>query len=479
MAGNAEALAHYREAVEAYGKVFGDRWDPVDRAVLERKVGEALFRRGEHHAAIEHFCRALAGLGAPYPASRAGVQRAIVGLFLRLLARRFRPRPGLADAAAVDRVIDERCRIYGLMGWMHFFIDQERSALDVLLLLDTAEGKGRATDVVKGAMGVGTAMDIMGLSWIGDRYHEAALAMAAHIDHPIARADAHVGMAWHCAFAGDLSGGVEHALRSAAAYREAGELRAWGASTGIAVHLGRYRGNFADMIRMSSEILRVGEEGSDNHLVGWGNQGLGFALRCVGRVDEAMEHLQRALAIYDAMPAPASAAEASADLALCELRLGRVDEAVLRLERANQTLVEQSLRGYEAVFPRNALAEAYLIQAERLSGDARARVLSKAQRVCRAAVAHGRNYRAGYSYATRVRGTCEWLRGRPGAAELWWKRSLDAAVRMGARYLQAQAHLEIGRWTGARRHLADAERIFRETGAALDLADVQAEIAHR
>jgi class 3 adenylate cyclase/tetratricopeptide (TPR) repeat protein len=479
MAGNTEALAHYREAVEAYGRVFGDEWDPVDRAVLERKVGEALFRRGEHHAAIEHFSRALAGLGAPYPATRIGVQRAILGRFLHLFLRGFRPRPGQSEAAAVDRVIDERCRIYGLMGWMHFFIDQERSALDVLLLLDTAEGKGRATDVVKGSMGVGTAMDVLGLPGIGGRYHEAALAMAARIDHPIARADAHVGMAWHRAFAGDLRDGVEHALKAAGAYREAGDLRGWGASTGIALHLGRYRGDFAAMIRMGNEMLNVGEEGSDNHLVGWGNQGLAFALGCVGPIDEAVQRLRRALDIYDAMPAPASAAEASADLALCELRLGRVEEAVARLEKANRTLVEQSLRGYEAVFPRNALAQAYLVQAEGLSGAARARVLSKARRVCRAALAHGRKFQPGYPYATRVRGTYEWLAGRSAAAELWWKRSLEAAARMGTRHLQAQTHLEIGRRTGAREHLADAESIFRELGAKLDLADAQATSARR
>lgn len=51
-AGDAEALAHYRDAVEAYARASGDRWDPVDRAVLERKVGEALFRRGEQPAEV-------------------------------------------------------------------------------------------------------------------------------------------------------------------------------------------------------------------------------------------------------------------------------------------------------------------------------------------------------------------------------------------------------------------------------------------
>ena len=456
-AGDAEALAHYRDAVEAYARAFGDRWDPVDRAVLERKVGEALFRRGEHHAAIEHFGRALAGLRAAYPASTGGVRRAIGGLLLRQIARGLKPRvPRPAHGAAVDRVVDERCRIYGLMGWMHFFLDQERSLLDVLLLLDTAEHDGRATDLVKGAMGVGTALDVFGLHAIAGRYHRAALALADGIDHPIARADAHIGMAWHHAYPGDLATAIDHTLKAAAAYREAGELRGWGASTGIAVHLGRYRGDLAEIAAMSTEILRVGEEGGDNHLIGWGNQGLGFSQRIAGPMDEAMRRLQRAFEIYEAMPAPASAAEAAADLALCELRLGRVDEAVARLERANRSLTEHGLRTHEAAYPRNALAEAYLVRAGALHGAARAQALGQARRACRAALAHGRTFRAGYPYAARVRGTYEWLRGKRTAADHWWRRSLAASEQMGTRHLAGQTHLEIGRRTGARDHLERA-----------------------
>ena len=48
MAADAEALAHYQQAMAAYARAFGDRWDPLQRAALERKMGEALFRRGNH-----------------------------------------------------------------------------------------------------------------------------------------------------------------------------------------------------------------------------------------------------------------------------------------------------------------------------------------------------------------------------------------------------------------------------------------------
>jgi predicted ATPase len=54
VAADAEALEHYRQALAAYSRAFGDRWDPLQRAELERKMGEALFRRGEQSQAREY-----------------------------------------------------------------------------------------------------------------------------------------------------------------------------------------------------------------------------------------------------------------------------------------------------------------------------------------------------------------------------------------------------------------------------------------
>jgi len=51
IAADAEALTHYQQALEAYTRVFGDHWDPRQRAVVERKMGEAFYRRGDHELA--------------------------------------------------------------------------------------------------------------------------------------------------------------------------------------------------------------------------------------------------------------------------------------------------------------------------------------------------------------------------------------------------------------------------------------------
>src|SRR5439155_987213 len=91
VAGDAEALAHYQQAVAAYARAFGDRWDPVQRAGIERRMGEALFRRGQHLEAREYLDRALALLGLPMPTTPRGVRLAIVRELLRQVGHRRLP----------------------------------------------------------------------------------------------------------------------------------------------------------------------------------------------------------------------------------------------------------------------------------------------------------------------------------------------------------------------------------------------------
>lgn len=102
VAADAEALTHYRQALAAYTRVFGDRWDPVQRAILNRKIGEALFRRGDHHQALEYLQRALRYLGGPFPTSPWGIRLDIV----RQLVRQVRHWvfPGFVLKPPTDRV---------------------------------------------------------------------------------------------------------------------------------------------------------------------------------------------------------------------------------------------------------------------------------------------------------------------------------------------------------------------------------------
>ncbi len=88
VAASNEALHFFREASQLYFEMYGDRADSGKRAELERKIGEALYNRGQLIEAAEHFDLALDALGEWVPrnivliALRFGLN--ISGVLMRL-----------------------------------------------------------------------------------------------------------------------------------------------------------------------------------------------------------------------------------------------------------------------------------------------------------------------------------------------------------------------------------------------------------
>ena len=73
IAAGAEALAHYQQAMTAYERAFGDRWDPLQRASLARKMGDAHFVQGHHGPSRMHYLQALTMLDQGMPTTTAGL----------------------------------------------------------------------------------------------------------------------------------------------------------------------------------------------------------------------------------------------------------------------------------------------------------------------------------------------------------------------------------------------------------------------
>ncbi len=156
IAADHEALAHYEEAIDAYGRAFGDKWDPLDRAVLERKMGEALHRRGDHAQARDYLYQSLTTLGQPFPDSTRAVRREIMHQILVQIWHRAWPwfKPAYTTPDAV-RQADELCRIYQSLGWIEGFADQARALLIMITDLNQAETQGIGWAASSGASAMG------------------------------------------------------------------------------------------------------------------------------------------------------------------------------------------------------------------------------------------------------------------------------------------------------------------------------------
>ncbi|MDQ5852214.1 MAG: AAA family ATPase, partial [Chloroflexota bacterium] len=435
IAADAEALGHYQQAIAAYARAFGDRWDPFQRAVLERKIGEALFRRGEHVQAVEYMQRALAYLGNPFPASRRGLRLAIVQQLVRQIGHRLLPGWLAARMREVrNPAAEEQAHIFHVMSWIDYFVDPERLLLDVLLLLNLSEQSGVAPGIVQGSMGMGLIGDQIPAPRLARYYHRRAVTLAEQIRQPVALGLAYLGLGLHVHSVGEWTAALEHYERAATIYWEAGELRAWGATTSARAWLLGLRGEVTSSRSLGHELVRVGQDGADRQVCGFGSQALGRILLHAGALEEAVDHLRDAVESFRAVSDYRNVASAGGDLGLCYLRQGKLKQALEVMVESNRLLDERNLRGWFSIAARNALAEGYLVLAEEVEGAERAAALQKARRACRAAMQQGRLSRDGLPGAYRLRGAYEWLSGQPAAARHWWQRSLAVAQKLGARY---------------------------------------------
>ena len=472
VAADAEALAHYQQALEAYNLAFGDQWDPLQRAILERKIGEAFFRRGEHEQAVEYLRRALAFLGSPFPTSRWGVRWALAKEIARQVSHRLLPSLLLKTTSkqAGQAIIEERAYIYYIIAWAAIF--QERGVLASVTLLNISETSGFSRGIAQGFAFMGYLYDCIGLLGLAGYYNSKATALAEQVRHPAAIGVAYLILGIHEYQLGQWEAASEHSRQAAETYRDAGDLRGWGAATAWMAVVWRRIGNFTNSTELAREVIRVGTDSGDFHILAWGlHHGQGLTQWSAGLLDveETINHLQRTVELFKVIPDYLHLSWALADLGQCYLHQGKLPQALEVLEEAHSFITKHGLRGYSVTEARNGLAGAYLAVAEQAPGTERAKWLKKAAHACRVALRQGKIDRSGLPEATRLQGRYEWLRGKYKAAQQWWQRSLAIAEESGMHYELGMTHLEMGDRLNDRTHLEQAETILAEIGAKWDL----------
>ena len=464
VAADAEALEYYEQALAAHDRLGADRWSPLQHAQLERKIGEALYRRGRNAEALEHLRAALAQLGAPFPASPSGIRSSIVIGAAGQAAWLLRGAPagagGEADAAAV-----EIAHLYRVLCGIVFFTDPERYFLGSLRLARHAQRHGVPAGLATACAQLGTAWDALQRPGLALRSHQRAVAIADRLDDPVVLALAQMGMGAHRLFAqGDWPTAREHLERSADTAWRTGDLRSWGAARTMLVMGHMMSGELDRAAVMAREQTRVGEDGGDDQIRAWGLLNLGIELAMRGRPAEAAGLLAEAADMLRAVPDHHVLTVVSAWLAWCELYQGHVQAAVAVLDEAERVVAELGLRGFLLTDLRQTRLETAVYLAERAGPDERARALAAARQASRSALRQGRvdTYLLARTY--RLCGSCEWLRGREQRARRWWQQAVEHAERTQTWYSAAAAHTEIAIRTGDREHVERGARMFAEMG---------------
>jgi class 3 adenylate cyclase/tetratricopeptide (TPR) repeat protein len=473
IAADAEALTLYRQAIEAYTRVRGDEWEPIDRARLERKIGEAFYRLGDFGQARAYLESSLSLLGEDLPKSRWGVRMAIAWALLTQAGHRLFPgwfvKP-MSDAS--NPIAEELFYAANALGWIEGVADIERFFLISIRMLNASEKRGFAYGSTYLASSMSIAVELIGWTSLVDRYASLALQYARHVDpdRPIPQLD------WSQAFHHNINADWEKSLlfaqRAAEFAKSSGDLRLWGAGMDLSAWAFNSQGRLVEARGISQELIEVAEEASDLQLLCWGLLGLGVTNKRLGRIEEAISDLKKAIEVSEEVPDYHTHVAASGWLGRTYVSTGELDKALAVLETSQEVLSASGVI-IEIAILANGYSEVYLAAAEHSTGKEKIAWLTKANLSCKKSLKAAKRYRPPLMDAQLFQGRYEWLRGNSSAAQKWWRRALEEARQKGDRYEEGIAHLEIGSRLGDRAHLEQADAILEEMGAEFDLAQAR------
>ena len=443
-----EGLAHvlalqggYAEAKELLEQALSLTTESTKRAVLDGKLGDLAFKRGDQVGARRHLERSLRDLGRWVPRSGlaffvAAMWEVAVQATHTLFPRRFlgrRPIKGNDRDFLAMRMYSRLAYVY----WFH--AGKMPCAWSHLREMNLAE-----------------------------RYPPTPELAQAYSEH----APVMTMAPW-------ASRGIAYAQRSYEIRRELGDVWGQGQSLGFLGVVLYAASRYHEAIEKCEEAVRLLRRTGDRweeHTAAWhiafaryrlGD--LGAAVETARRVHETATAIgdQAAAGISLSVSAKASAGRVPADLIAAELKrdnedahttteilvadgirllhAGDTEGAVARLDEARELVRRSGLRQEYVAGVWPWLATAQRTQLEQAGGHARRSMVRTAARSARRADWLSRCYRNNRPHALRERGLVAGLQGQPFRARSLLAKSLEVAEEQGARYEAALSRLAAAR----------------------------------
>lgn len=470
MAADYEAIAHYRATLDALSRSVGVQWPRSERAGLERKIGEALFRLGKHDEATDCFLRALGLLDVRYPDSKWAV-RGLVALHVlrrawRYLAGEFRKPSSLTPA----KEHYERVQTLESLAWMDYFRNQERFFLDVMVALELAEGREIGPAIIKGYMGLGIVCDVLGFKSLASFHHRRALALAKTTDDLPARASAEFGASMHALYTGQWDEAATRMLEASQIWERLGRLREWGVSLGTLAWLHQQRGEHPRAAFMVEVLKRTADESGDAQLGNIARYLNAVAQMRQGQLEATLPSIVETLAVATAIADYQSLPEYASTLARCAHWMG--DE-----RRARQALVEgeKNARAHAAAPDTEtalwiSAAELALASINDSKQKVPAAIRSELKRTLKALRRLAHRYAPAIPVALGTRAALAWLGGRVARADRLWADAVTAAQNLGAIDHCAAIYYSQGCLTRSAERLNEAAQLYAAIGARFELA---------
>jgi class 3 adenylate cyclase/tetratricopeptide (TPR) repeat protein len=467
MAADAEALELYERSLDAIEKSTRGQMTGLQRAELEFKIGEALYRSGKQEQAVDYLRQALHRLGVAFPLDRKHIKAATLRELVRCVPALLMHGPRAEAPPDRDLSPENRLqfRIFETLSFTDYFSQPQRVLLDMLLGFRAVKAKPRSREYVVTMGGLGLAFNLLGIRWLSARCNARAFRFAGEIDDQSALASCYLFQGLEQEHDGMSDQSVDTLRRSVDLYLAAGDLRRWKTALKGLLILLRNRGD-RSWIGLNNQILQLFTEMQDPHSEAWAGSGRGHEEMMKGDYAAAAEVFARISRVYEQVPDYRTLAQSLCEWGRCEFHLGHVNEALSLVRRGAGLVAEHEMRGFNATEPIMTAAEVLLMAAEGSAGPTREALLQEARKACAVADRHAKRTRdCGAAESIRLRAMLARLEDRPEEAERLLLKAARVAESLGAKPVLAQVHLDLGRRFGHIEHLRRAYALFDEIGA--------------
>ena len=451
---------------------------------VEGALAECAFRLGDVTGCLEHGHRALVHFGQRVPSRSSGWIAEVIRQALRRGLQTLKP-VSAGDPAHARRVASEIGRVEILLG------DAYRFSLRVLPLLcsslrvvNLCSPAGPSPEL---ACGYVTLALITVLTparrtslMLGRRAVEVAEAIRSPRDLAFALSRTAVIDVCLCRWAE----AEDAVVRAQPLAEKAGDIRLVQECNQVRGVVTFFSGRFEEALEVFHHTQEMTRRSGDAQVTRWAMLSEADTLLRLGRPEEALERYEEALPYLAKDSMETEFIWALGMMSLARLRTNDTQGAFEVAEQALTKITKSQPVAYWTQHGIAATAEVFLSLLETASGPpgTETTLAPHAAAACAALRRFARRFPMGVGQAHLWQGVAQWCSRRREHALRSWHHTIALSERMGLPFEGARAHLEIGRREtrdmGLRRkHLAEAERLFRRLGCATELEWTTAELS--
>ena len=449
---------------------------PLKGAALERKIGEAFYRRGEYAEAMEYLRRALIYFGRPgLPTSPGSVRLGILKeVAVQLSHRMFSKWLVKKIGGPADRTVEEVERIYEIVLSIEGLTAPVAFLHTALMCVNYYERKGYGPGIALNYSCLGFIGFLLSLNRIERFFLPRAVSVAEEIGLPAALIPPHADSAMADFHGGRLQSVIDHASRVRDVFHEAGypNLLFWTAATCHAAVAHLYLGDLDTAMSLAGELVRTGEDTNDPFIHVCGLWPLNEARDKTGRFQDCIAGHEKAARLNERTRFHDGRVLSGTGASAGYLRLGEMEKSLEALTQADLYRIKHDAKQFTHLVHLGYF-RLYLALSERAKEKDRKEWLRKAKQARGKAVHWAKVRPIILPEATRLQGVYDWLMSRRVSAQKHWRRSIALAEEMGMRYELAMTHLEMGKRLNDYEQLEQAEAVFANIGAEFDLREVR------